>query len=52
MLSVAKNPRNPRLIILEALHPLGPVGGLDSAGDGPAAGGVKVAMPLEGPQLL
>ena len=51
MKSVAKRLK-PQLIVLEALHPLGPVGGLDAAGEGPAAGGVEIAMPLEGPQLL
>ena len=40
------------LILFEILHPFGPVFGLGTAGKGPGAGRVELAVPLQGPQLF
>lgn len=39
-------------VVFELSHPLGPVSGLDAAGDGPGAGRVEEPVPFQSPQFL
>jgi hypothetical protein len=39
-------------IVFEVSHPHGPIGRYGAAGEGPGAGLIVLAMPLEGPQLF
>lgn len=41
-----------RSVVFESLHPGGPVLGAGAAGLGPRTGGVELAVPFQGPELL